>query len=809
MADLVSKFEALGINPDKAKEAAANKKLSPALSDVIDSTGQTEFAKPTGVLLYTLAAAVAKDKTPHAEYIAKAIANGRIATAEQLTAATKFCSKNDPTNNEASFDEACGVGVTVSDTEISEQVSKVIANSKDLLLKDRYRVQGRVLGAVKKTAELKWADSGKVKAEFDAQILALLGPKDERDNNPSKTKKTAAGKNDSPKPEAKGWEPVPVEAMFAGGDISRLHKAGENPQINPELTKQHLEATKGSVVTRFPPEPNGYLHIGHAKAINVNFGYAKAHGGVCNLRYDDTNPEAEDQEYVDSILETIRWLGYEPHQVLYSSDYFHQLHALAVKLTEKGLAYVCHCTGEEMNEQRGGKDNLGPRFACKHRDRPIPESLEEFQKMKEGRYNASEAVLRMKMDMEDGNPMMWDLVAYRIKFMSHHRTGNEWCIYPSYDFTHCLCDSFENITHSLCTTEFTQSRVSYYWLCDAVEVYKPVQWEYGRLKVTGTILSKRKLNKLNDKGCVNGLDDPRLYTLPALRRRGVPPQAINAFVRELGVTTAATSIPVTRLENHIRGCLNEIAPRIMAAVHPVKVVLENLPENYLEEVELPYKPRDESFGTHKVPFTRVLYIDASDFRQVSSADYFRLALNKTVGLQGIPYPITCTGLRKNEDGTIAEIVCRYENDANKPAGKPKTYIQWVADCPERGSPVRLDEVRIYSPIFKHMDPEDKSVVPGGWETDVDENSLEVVKGAVAEIGLWDAIKRYAATEAGKKALADHFVENIRFQFTRIGYFALDKEAVLPVAAVEGDKIGDTKLVMNRIVTLKEDSKKQA
>ncbi|KAJ1941777.1 Glutaminyl-tRNA synthetase, partial [Linderina pennispora] len=493
--------------------------------------------------------------------------------------------------------------------------------------------------------------------------------------------------------------------MFAEGEISRLHKAGENPQINESLRAAHLAATGGKVVTRFPPEPNGYLHIGHAKAINVNFGYAKTHGGVCNLRYDDTNPEAEEEEYVRSILDMVRWLGFEPAQVLYSSDYFQQLYELAVKLIEAGHAYVCHCSGEEIHQQRGG-EAMGPRFACPHRERPVAESLAEFQKMKDGRYAANEAILRMKMDLEDGNPQMWDLVAYRILYASHHRTGTQWCIYPTYDFTHCLCDSFENITHSLCTREFTNSRQSYYWLCDAVEVYKPVQWEYGRLNITNTVLSKRKLLKLRDDGHVTALDDPRLYTLPALRRRGVPPQAINAFVRELGVTTANTTIDVVRLENHIRDALNELAPRIMAAINPVKVVIENLPADHLEMIDVLYKPRDESFGTHKVPFTRTLYIDASDFRETDSADYYRLAPNKTVGLQNVAGPITCTDVRKNADGSISEIVCRLEDAAT--AAKPKTYIQWVAESPEHGSPVRLDEVRVYDALFKHANPYDKN-----------------------------------------------------------------------------------------------------
>ncbi|KAJ2557319.1 Glutaminyl-tRNA synthetase, partial [Coemansia sp. RSA 1933] len=794
-----------------AKEAAGNKKLAPTLDTIIDVTGKTDFDKGTGMLLYTLATTVTKDRTPHADYIARAISGGRIASTEQLSAATRFCAKNDPTVNEQAFDDACGVGVVVSEQDIADNVHGVIEGAKDMLLKERYRGQGKLLGVVKKLPHLRWADSGKVKSAFDAQILALLGPKDERDDLAA-AKKTAAAeakvKSSAAKeaPEPKRWEPASLEGMFGEGDISRLHKAGENPQIRPGLTEKHLRATKGGVITRFPPEPNGFLHIGHAKAINVNFGYARAHGGTCNLRYDDTNPEAEEQEYVDSILETVRWLGFEPDKILYSSDYFQQLYELAVKLIENGLGYICHCTKEEMKMNRGGEER-GPRVACAHRDRPVAESLAEFQRMKEGGYAPHQATLRMKMDLEDGNPQMWDLIAYRVLYSSHHRTGDEWCIYPTYDFAHCLCDSIENITHSLCTTEFILSRESYYWLCDAVDVYKPVQWEYGRLSVTNTILSKRKLLKMREKGFIMSLDDPRLYSLPALRRRGVPPQAINAFVRELGVTTAKSTIDVVRLENHIRDCLNEIAPRVMAAINPVKVVLENLPESHFEEIELPFKPRDTSFGVHKVPFTRVLYIDASDFREVDSADYYRLAPNKTVGLQGVAHPIVCTEVRKNADGSIAELVCRYLNEGKQP--KPKTFIQWIADCPKAGSPVRLEEVRIFDPLFRHADPCDESVVPGGYLSDVNTDSLRVAKGAIAETGFWEVIKRYAATAAGKNEIDKHNLESIRVQFMRIGYFTLDKDSELSVADIESDSIGNAKLVMNRIVTLKEDSRKES
>lgn len=393
------------------------------------------------------------------------------------------------------------LGVVVTLDQIKETVQKYIENNKDNIVANRYKTLGPTLANTRKLPELRWADGGAVKDQVESQYLALLGPKDERDA-PQKKKKEK--KEAAPKKKA---EEAPKEVnltnMFFEGELARLHKPGGNKQIKPELMEEHLKATGGKVVTRFPPEPNGYLHIGHAKAINVNFGYAKAHNGICYLRYDDTNPEAEEEKYFTSILETVQWLGFEPYKITYSSDYFQELYDLAVKLIKKGLAYTCQCTGEEIHAHRGG-DNGGPRTACVHRDRPIEETLDQFQKMREGRYKEGEITLRMKMDLESGNPQFWDLIAYRVMYTPHHRTGSDWCIYPTYDFTHCLVDSFENITHSLCTTEFRQSRESYYWLVDAVEVYKPVQWEFGRLSVTGALTSKRKILKLVNEGYVLG-----------------------------------------------------------------------------------------------------------------------------------------------------------------------------------------------------------------------------------------------------------------------------------------------------------------
>lgn len=460
---------------------------------------------------------------------------------------------------EEEFDAATGVGVVVSPEEIKAAVNEYIESNKENIVSNRYKTLGPTLANTRRMPSLRWADGGKIKDEVEAQFLALLGPKDERDA-PQKKKKEAKPAAAAAKGEKKVEEKqVDLTKTFFEGELGKLHKPGGNKQIKPELMEEHLKTTGGKVVTRFPPEPNGYLHIGHAKAINVNFGYAKAHGGVTYLRYDDTNPEAEEEKYFVSILETVRWLGFEPFKITYSSDYFQELFDLAVRLIKKGLAYTCQCTPEEINACRGGKDH-GERRACEHRERPIEETLDQFMKMKEGRYKEGEITLRMKMDLTSGNPQFWDLIAYRVMYTPHFRTHDAWCIYPTYDFTHCLVDSFENITHSLCTTEFRQSRESYYWLVDAVEVYKPVQWEYGRLNVNGTIMSKRKILKMVNNNYVSDWDDPRLYTLVGIRRRGVPPEAINSFVLELGVTTSLTSIDIARFDNKVREYLDKTTP---------------------------------------------------------------------------------------------------------------------------------------------------------------------------------------------------------------------------------------------------------
>ncbi|KAI1125498.1 glutaminyl-tRNA synthetase-like protein [Nemania abortiva] len=587
-----------------------------------------------------------------------------------------------------------------------------------------------------------------------------------------KAKAAAAGsqnsnnKQNAPKPKPKQEESaIDPDAIFKLGFLDDVFN--ENP--------------KTPVVTRFPPEPNGFLHIGHAKAICINFGFAKYHGGKTYLRMDDTNPEAEEEKYFVAIEEMVQWLGFTPCAVTYSSDNFQKLYDLAEKLIELERAYVCHCNDEEIKAQRGG-ENHGSRFRCSHAEQSVETNLAEFRGMRDGKYKPREAFLRMKQDIDDGNPQMWDLAAYRVLDKPHHRTGSTWRIYPTYDFTHCLCDSFENITHSLCTTEFIQSRVSYEWLNKTLGVYEPMQREYGRLSITGTVLSKRKIMKLVDNKIVRGWDDPRLFTLIAIKRRGVPPGAIVEFVSELGVTTAPSVIQISRFEQTVRRYLERTVPRLMLVLDPIPVVIEDAEE---AEVDVPFSPKNPAMGSHKLKFTPTVYIDRSDFREVDSKDYFRLAPNKTVGLLQAPYPIKAVSFTKDETtGQVTEIRAVFDKETKK----PKTFIQWVPS----GS--REVEVRIHNSLFKSEKPDDAE---GGYLNDLNPESEVIYPKAMIESG-FDEVKARAPwpEAAGESELGRGGLESVRFQGMRVAYFAMD-----PVDST------DSKVVLNRIVSLKEDAGK--
>ncbi len=510
----------------------------------------------------------------------------------------------------------------------------------------------------------------------------------------------------------------------------------------------------GRVHTRFPPEPNGYLHIGHAKSICLNFGLAAEFGGKCNLRFDDTNPSKEDVEYVESIIRDVRWLGFDwEDRLYYASDYFEQLYQWAVQLIKAGKAYVCDLSAEEVRQYRGTLTEPGRNSP--YRDRSVEENLDLFERMRAGEFPDGSRTLRAKIDMASPNLNMRDPVMYRILHAEHHRTGNKWCIYPTYDFAHGQCDSIEGITHSICTLEFEDHRPLYDWFLDQLGIHHPQQIEFDRLNLTYTVLSKRKLLTLVEKGYVRGWDDPRMPTLSGLRRRGYTPEGIRNFIARVGVSKTNGVIELSLLEHAIREDLNKRAPRVMAVLRPLRVVIENYPESQVEEVEAVNNPEDPSMGTRKVPFSRVLYIEQDDFREDPPKQYYRLAPGRAVRLR-YAYFIRCTGVVKDAGGRVVELRCTYDpatRGGNAPDGrKVKSTIHWVS----AGHAIDA-EVRLYDNLFLVPNPNDES--EGRDFTDyINPKSLEVLEGCKLEPSL-------ASAEPGS-----------RFQFERLGYFCMDPDS---------------------------------
>lgn len=730
------------------------------------------------MLLYHMASKIKAQINHHLPLLVQYIASKKLDNTQRVDAALEFLLKNGlpgASIKTADLDKHCGVGVVVTPEEIERVVEASVGRNKSALIEQRYRFNAfKIVQEVRES--LPWADGKQVKNEVDVQIFDLLGEKTAADLAPP-PKKQKEKKPVDVKPEQKtGAGAVTTNDADAASDgassIAELmktkvhfHAPGENYKtdgyvVTPDterLLKEHLKKTGGQVRTRFPPEPNGILHIGHAKAININFGYAKAHNGTCNLRYDDTNPEKEEEKFFVGIKDMVEWLGYTPDQITYSSDNFQQLYEWAVVLIKKGLAYVCHQTADEMK-------GFNPK-PSQWRDRPLAESLQLFEDMKNGKIDEGAATLRMKITLEEGK---MDPVAYRIKFIAHHRTGSDWCIYPTYDYTHCLCDSIEHITHSLCTKEFQSRRSSYYWLCNAVGIYCPVQWEYGRLNVNYTVVSKRKIAKLITEGIVNDWDDPRLFTLTALRRRGFPAEAINNFCALVGVTGAQGSIDPSMIDATVRNHLNTIAPRRLVVLEPLKVVLTNFPYDKPQQIEVPHFPNDASRGSYHITLDRVIYIERSDFKENPEKGYHRLSPNQTVGLRYAGLVIQVAEVKKNAQGDVVEVLCTCET-AEK-AAKPKAFIQWVSQ------PTEI-EVRLYEQLFKHKNPEDANEVPGGFLSDCKTNSLTTLRSYVD-----------ASWVSGLKVYD-------RFQFERIGYFTVDRDTT------------SSRVVFNRTVTLKEDAGK--
>uniref|UniRef100_M4E7K4 glutamine--tRNA ligase n=1 Tax=Brassica campestris TaxID=3711 RepID=M4E7K4_BRACM len=712
----VKLFLSIGLDEKTAATTINNPKVTANLTAVIHEAGVTDGCdRTTGNLLYTVATKHHSNLLLHRPTLFDYIVSSKIKTPAQLDAAVSFFDNHaaeDFKLNE--FEEACGVGVEVSAEDIEKAAEKVFEENKSAIVEQRYRTNvGQLLGHVRKS--LPWADPKIVKDVIDRKMYELLGERTAADNEkPTKKKekkeKPAAKAEEkkaaveaTPEPSEEELNPysifpqpeqnlmVHTEVFYSDGSVLKCNN-------KKEVLDKHLKVTGGKVYTRFPPEPNGYLHIGHAKAMFVDFGLAKERGGCCYLRYDDTNPEAEKKEYINHIEEIVNWMGWEPFKITYTSDYFQELYDLAVELIRRGHAYVDH------------------------------------------------------------------------QFTPHPHAGDKWCIYPSYDFAHCTVDSLENITHSLCTLEFETRRASYYWLLHSLDLYMPYVWEYSRLNITNTVMSKRKLNYIVTNNHVDGWDDPRLLTLAGLRRRGVTPTAINAFVRGMGITRSDGSmIHVSRLEHHIREELNKTAPRTMVVLNPLKVVITNLESDKVMELDAkrwPDAQNDDPSAFYKVPFSRVVYIDQSDFRMKDSKDYYGLAPGKSVLLR-YGFPIKCTNVVFADDNeTIREIHAEYDPEKKT---KPKGVLHWVAESSPGKEPIKV-EVRLFEKLFNSENPAELN---DDWLTDINPNSKVVVSDAYAVSILKDA------------AVGD------KFQFERLGYFAVDKDSE------------PGKLVFNRTVTLRD------
>ncbi len=526
---------------------------------------------------------------------------------------------------------------------------------------------------------------------------------------------------------------------------------------------------QGRVHTRFPPEPNGYLHIGHAKSICLNFGLAAEFGGRCNLRFDDTNPSKEDVEYVDSIKHDVNWLGFQWHGEFYASDYFERLYQFARQLITAGNAFVCDLSADQMREYRGTLTEPG--VNSPYRDRSIEENLDLFERMRAGEFADGSRTLRAKIDMASPNINLRDPVMYRVLRATHHRTGDQWCIYPTYDFAHGQSDSIEGITHSICTLEFEDHRPLYDWFLDQLGVHHPQQIEFARLNLTYTALSKRKLLQLVQLKHVSGWDDPRMPTLAGIRRRGYTPEAIRNFCERIGVAKRNSMVDIAMLEHCLREDLNKRAPRVMAVLRPIKVVLENYPEGQVEELDAVNNPEDPAMGTRKVPFSRVLYIEQDDFREEPPKGFFRLSPGKEVRLR-YAYIINCIGVEKDPaTGEVRELRCIYDpatkSGSSQGSRKVKATIHWVS-----ASHAVEAEVRLYDHLFANEDPED---VPEGadWLANLNPNSLERLSVCRVEPYLIKA-------KVGEL-----------FQFERLGYFCVDQES------------SSSKLVFNRSVNLRD------
>lgn len=759
-----SLFEAVGIDTTNAKNVAKNAKVAPFLVELIEMSSLEEMvkhdkerAKQIAAFLMQIASRLSINARDQTKFFVQKIMDGDLRLQTQVEAALNYLNKrgNEPVSSPADleqFKQECGIGITFSETELRDVVASVIKQHESALLEERYQFRTpALLSAVRNVGNFKWADFNVVRQLMDSQIETLLGPKTEADLNPVPKKETKK-KKEEPQRKAAEATPAAADAATVAEDAS-LKPGSLKEYVGRELTtsrntkdliEAHEQAVGKKIVTRFPPEPNGYLHIGHTKAMNFSFTLASESetGGMTYLRFDDTNPEAEKTEYISSIQEDVAWMGFVPCAVTYSSDYFDRLLEIARDFIRRGIAYVDHQTPDEI------KDYRERRAPSPWRDRPVEENVREFQRMCEGRYEEGAATLRLKMDHAHDNPNMRDLVAYRIKYTAHPKTGTKYCVYPSYDYTHCLCDSIENITHSLCSLEFEVRREPYFWILEMAHMWKPSVWEFSRLNISKTQLSKRKLNAMVTTRKVRGWDDPRLATIRGLRRRGYTAAILRELCNRVGVTRNDNMIHLELLEQVCRLHHDRHAERRFGVVEPIRVHITNLPADV--EMEVPNHPKFVSeMGSRRVVLGRDIYIESSDFRAVDSPDYFGLALGKEVALRYAGINIRCDRVVSER-----ELECSVVPEGQRK--KVKGYLHWVNMVDAVSA-----EFRLYEPLFLDDDAEI-----------FNEESEKISQGFV------------------EKSARDLKVETV-VQLERVGFFVVDKDS------------DASRLVFNRTVTLKE------
>ncbi len=803
MEDLEAKLKNFGLDEKKIAEILKKKKLAERVKFVLDESKVDKIEKEVANMLISIAEKLNPAYNHRLPVLIKYVLSKDISTTHQLDFAIDFLKKKGEENvTEDEFKEKCGIGLKISEDDIKKELDEIIKNYEEKLKKERYKFQTvKILSELRK--KFTFVDPKLTKKIVDEEIDKILGGKNQEEIEEEKLrkefdtlKKKQKDKKTFTEEDKKRLEEIKnnlkkydekekslktenEEEKSEKDKLSTLMARDMKSSLNPpELLKKHLEFTKGKIYTRFPPEPNGYLHLGHAKAMRFDFGQAEKAGGYTYLRLDDTNPEKETKEYIDSIKENCEWLGYKPFKVTYASDYFDDLYRIAVQLIKEGKAYVDDLPKAVISEYRSQKKD------SPYRNRTVEENLKLFEQMKQGRFEEKEKCLRLKIDMKHDNPCMRDPVAYRIKYVPHPHAGDKWCIYPTYDFTHCLNDSLENITHSLCTLEFEIRRDSYYWLLEAAHMYRPFVWEFSRLNVTHIVVSKRKLIQLVTSHTTNGWDDPRMPTINGLRRRGYTADSINKFVDSVGVTRRGNEniISIKLLENAIKTDLDTKAPRTMAVINPLKVVLTNLNENVV--IDTPLFPKlKEKGGVRKVTLTKTIFIESNDFKEKvdnNKKPFFGLTPEQEVGLK-YAGAIKLTEIKKDPNGKILELHCTYDSSPKKTTGR----IHWISDVDSTTA-----ELRLYDYLFLSDDPfhANEEGVSHDPMDDVNPNSL---------------VTKYHSLV--NKELCKNCKSGDHFQFERLGYFVVDPDT-------EGNKgryvfnltvdLGDGK--MDEIKMVKED-----